>query len=75
MIPHSSAARGSAVAAAAGLTVFFLQAKNGKWADTIMGSDLCGTANAGLPQVLLDYCTAPTPKESKSSASPKPTKN
>jgi hypothetical protein len=58
-----------------GGTVFFLQAKNGKWADTIMGSDFCGTANAGMPQVLLDYCTAPTPKESKSSASPKPTKS
>ncbi|MGV1036005.1 MAG: hypothetical protein ACOYD0_03120 [Candidatus Nanopelagicales bacterium] len=39
-----------------GNTVFFLQKKGSKWNAQEAGS-VCGTASAGLPQVLLDYCS------------------
>jgi len=41
--------------------VFFFQVNKGKWEPT-MGSEICGTANAGLPPELLAYCNTPTKK-------------
>lgn len=46
-----------------GPTVFFLQANNGTW-DVSTSDEVCGTASAGLPPKLLDYCTAASPTAS-----------
>lgn len=40
-----------------GPTVFFLQDNAGTW-DVSTSDEVCGTASAGLPQKLLDYCSA-----------------
>jgi hypothetical protein len=40
-----------------GPTVFFLQASGGAW-DVSTSEEVCGTASAGLPPELLDYCNA-----------------
>ncbi len=40
-----------------GPTVFFLQASGGSW-DVSTSDEVCGTASAGLPPELLDYCNA-----------------
>lgn len=45
-----------------GPTVFFLQEKNSTW-DVSTADSVCGTASAGLPETLLNYCsnnTSPT---------------
>lgn len=39
-----------------GNTVFFLQKKGSKW-NAQEADSVCGTASAGLPQVLLNYCS------------------
>lgn len=38
-----------------GPTVFFLQASGDTW-DVSTSDEICGTASAGLPSELLDYC-------------------
>ncbi len=40
-----------------GPTVFFLQDNGGTW-DVSTSDEVCGTASAGLPEALLDYCSA-----------------
>jgi len=40
-----------------GPTVFFLKANNDKW-DVMTEDEVCGTASAGLPESILDYCTS-----------------
>lgn len=39
-----------------GPTVFFLQDNGGTW-DVSTSEEVCGTASAGLPPELLDYCS------------------
>lgn len=39
-----------------GPTVFFLQDADGTW-DVSTSDEICGTASAGLPPKLLDYCS------------------
>ena len=39
-----------------GPTVFFLKANNDQW-DVMTEDEVCGTASAGLPDSILDYCT------------------
>lgn len=40
-----------------GPTVFFLQQRSGTW-DVSTSDEICGTASAGLPPKLLDYCSS-----------------
>lgn len=42
-----------------GPTVFFLQESGDTW-NVSTSDEVCGTASAGLPPKLLDYCTAPS---------------
>ena len=59
MLKYNCADAGGEVWAAAkvnpGNTVFFLKWKGGEW-DAMTADSICGTASAGLPQELLDYC-------------------
>lgn len=45
----------AAVKVSAGNTVFFLQKKGDAW-NASTAQEICGTASAGLPQQILDYC-------------------
>jgi hypothetical protein len=47
----------AAVEVQPGPTVFFLQASGDTW-DVSTSDEVCGTASAGLPPELLDYCSA-----------------
>lgn len=46
----------AAVEVQPGPTVFFLQANGDTW-DVSTSDEVCGTASAGLPPELLDYCS------------------
>ncbi|MFN8126166.1 MAG: hypothetical protein U0R64_06640 [Candidatus Nanopelagicales bacterium] len=46
----------AAVRVTPGPTVFFLKAVNDTW-DVSTSDEICGTASAGLPPKLLDYCS------------------
>ncbi len=46
----------AAVEVKPGPTVFFLQASGDTW-DVSTSDEVCGTASAGLPPELLDYCS------------------
>lgn len=47
----------AAVEVQPGPTVFFLQQQGDTW-DVSTSDEICGTASAGLPPKLLDYCSA-----------------
>lgn len=55
----------AAVEVEPGPTVFFLQQQGGTW-DVSTSDEICGTASAGLPPKLLDYCASPSSSPSLS---------
>lgn len=61
MVRYTCASDGDMEYAAAevnpGPTVFFLTLDNGTW-DVSTSDEVCGTASAGYPPEILDYCPA-----------------